>query len=119
MAGDFSGIGALDRDRHHAGIAEDRGSWDSVSWFEAIRFSKPSKLVSRSPLVSISSITRGRASNATRRPAAAYMPPTKQPMLPAPATPIGLSGSSSRPSVSLSIDSRISPSMPVEARSRA
>ena len=67
------------------------GSSDSVSWFEAIRRSKPSKLVSRSPLAAISSITRGRASNATRRPAAAYMPPTKQPMLPAPATPIGLS----------------------------
>jgi len=27
--------------------------------------------------VAISSITRGRASKATRRPAAAYMPPTK------------------------------------------
>src|SRR6266446_4120288 len=67
------------------------GSPDRVSWFEAIRFSKPSKLVSRRPLASISSITRGRASSATRRPAAAYMPPTKQPMLPAPAMPIGLS----------------------------
>src|SRR5580704_12716977 len=51
--------------------------------------SEPSKLVSRSPFNSISPITRGRANSATRRPAAANMPPTKQPMLPAPATPIG------------------------------
>ena len=89
--GDLGGIGALDRDQHRAGIAEDRGSSDSVSAFAAICRSKPSKLVSRSPLLSISWITRGRASSATRRPAAASMPPTKQPMLPAPATPIGLS----------------------------
>src|SRR6185369_13184668 len=51
-------------------------------------WSKPSKLVSRRPLASISAITRGRPSSATRRPPAASMPPTKQPMLPAPAIPI-------------------------------
>src|SRR5438874_643629 len=51
-------------------------------------WSKPSKLVGRRPLASISAITRGRASSATRRPPAASIPPTKQPMLPAPATPI-------------------------------
>ena len=68
-----------------------RGSSDSVS-LSARRAVEPSKLVSRNPLFSISLITRGRASIATRRPAAATMPPTKQPMLPAPAMTIGLSG---------------------------
>ena len=48
------------------------------------------KLVTRKPLVLISSITRGRASSDTRRPASARTPPTKQPMLPAPATMMGL-----------------------------
>src|SRR5258708_18179045 len=77
--------------------------------------SEPSKLVSRSPLPSISPITRGRANNATRRPAVAYIPPTKQPILPAPATPIGrvefiplLHRFCSR------IDSRLSHSPPVD-----
>src|SRR5207344_2581752 len=55
----------------------------------AILRSSPSKLVSLNPLLSISWITRGRASNATRRPAAANIPPAKQPILPAPAPPIG------------------------------
>src|SRR6185437_5246882 len=64
---------------------------DSVSWLAATVRSKPSKLVSRRPLDLISEITRDRANSATSRPDAASMPPTKQPMLPAPATPIGLS----------------------------
>ena len=69
------------------------GSSDSVSWFGAIRPLKPSKLVSRSPLPSIS-LDHARARqqrDAGGRPAA-HMPPTKQPMLPAPAMPIELSG---------------------------
>ena len=49
------------------------------------------KLLTRKPLPAISWINRGRASSATRRPDAASMPPTKQPMLPAPAMPIGRS----------------------------
>ncbi len=64
------------------------GSSDRVSAPAAILRSRPSKLVSRKPLASISPITRGRASSATLRRPAASMPPTKQPMLPAPATPI-------------------------------
>ena len=41
------------------------GFSDSVSWSAAILRSRPSKLVSRNPLLSISAITRGRASKAT------------------------------------------------------
>ena len=79
----------------------------------------PSKLVSRRPLASISAITRGRASNATWRPAAASMPPTKQPMLPAPAMPIGLSAiHSAIPSVAPTFDSRLSRSVPIERATR-
>src|SRR5229473_1773357 len=66
-----------------------RGSSESVNASAAMFRSKFPKPVSRSPLPSISWITRARASKATRRPETAYMPPTKQPMLPAPATPIG------------------------------
>ena len=65
------------------------GSSDSESALAAIVRSKPSKLVSRRPWAAISPITRERASKATRWPPAASMPPTKQPMLPAPAMTIG------------------------------
>ena len=66
------------------------GSCESESWPDLSVRSNPSKLVTRKPLRLISSITRGRASSDTRRPASARTPPTKQPMLPAPATMMGL-----------------------------
>ena len=85
------------------------GSSDNASWLAASFRSKPSKLVSRSPFASISAITRGRASSATRRPPAASMPPTKQPMLPAPAMPIGRSDPSITSSLAQYLDSRSAP----------
>ena len=88
--GHLSGIGALDRDQHEAGIGK------SVEDFPTMRACWPQAFVrsrqswsGRRPLASISAITRGRANSVTRRPPAASMPPTKQPMLPAPAMPIG------------------------------
>jgi len=86
--GHLGGIRAFDRDQHHAGIAKDGGIFRQRELARFERLINPSKLVGRSPLASISAITRGRASSATRRPPAASIPPTKQPMLPAPATPI-------------------------------
>ena len=87
--GHGGGIRALDRDQHHAGIARRSKDFPTTrTRSHAMVWSNPSKLVGRRPLASISAITRGRASSATRRPPAASMPPTKQPMLPAPAMPI-------------------------------
>ena len=77
------------------------GSSESESRFDATSRSKPSKLVTLKPLLLISSITRGRASSDTRRPASLRTPPTKQPMLPAPATLMGL--------VAIMLASRCSP----------
>jgi hypothetical protein len=64
------------------------GCSDSANWFAAMVRSKPSKLVGRRPFASISPMTRERASSATRRPPATSIPPTKQPILPAPAIAI-------------------------------
>ena len=94
------------------------GSSDSVSWRATILLLKALEARQPEPVASISWITRGRASNVTRRPAAASMPPTKQPMLPAPATPIGLSGSFRILRRKPGFDSRLSFARPFEAAAR-
>ena len=110
--GDPGGIGALDRDKHHAGIAKNR------------RIFRQRQLVRRNPAVEalearqpqpvafdLGDHARPRQQRdltAARR----NMPPTKQPMLPAPAMPIVRSTVIAPAFVQLRFDSRFLSAVP-------
>ena len=85
------GVRAFDRDQDAGRPAHRRRVLARADCGRGHVRSSPSTLVRCRPCAVISAMIRGRASNVTSRPASASSPPTKQPILPAPATTTAVS----------------------------